>query len=713
MVSIKRAVNFACVLIVLFLDGLLIKWLKKSDSRKKSKKGIGNGLNDMENPGNKTMAPGSLPISTGQSGEMSHSSAKQFFRKLLPSQRLYENASELIPLLILAFLMAAPYLDFRQDYHPNGYEYYVMTITHYVWNLLPRCGTCVFWNGLLNGGMPAFSDLLGAVLHPLVILTTLIWGVINGSKIIIIVSLIMSGISMWWFAKELEVRLLSRIWISLFGVVGGYLIGRLESGNIVLALSVASASLLFPMVLRLAKQPTKRRIAALSILMALTWLSGEGYIQLGVVLAWFPAFLWLLHEPGRKKQEKWIAFGKSLLISGLLCGLLIVPAAHFLPSMDKDSCPNLPDLQPIRYLPLNLVIGDTALMGKTYLGMDTFPYSHINFIDWTPIILAVIAGYFVFQQKSKKVYGVIYLSIFLALVFSTREIYIFLVPHLPFLDKLCSMSDSSSLMVPPLLVMAAWGLDRLFDVKWPRLSLGDGQKDGKEKSISIKWLILIPVLVLSFTNIIPFDKNYLGVHLNSIQADEFAYAQINEVQWVGVPANWQPTLLDEYRKVIMWDRHVIWKNRQRLAGYIEFTSNPDDTMQIVAKLKDFDVVRRPDELYATVITGDNSIIKCVAASLGGNINVTCNTPSQGILTVLDYQYNGWYAWVDGKSHSLLAGDWLSVNALPGNHTYTFRYRPWDVYLGALLSLIGVCMVIWLWIKKDDRSENPLIRNEPH
>ena len=708
MASIKIAVIIASVILVFFLDWLLIGWLKKLEMRKKVKQLIGMGLNDMKNPGNEKQDSSPLPFSTEKSGIKVNPGLKQFLRKLLPNQPMIKYVLELLPLIILTFIMAAPYLDFRQDYHPNGYEYYVMTVTHYVWNLLPKCGTCVFWNGLLNGGMPAFADLLGAVLHPLVILTTLAWGVINGSKIIIIVTLIMSGFSMWWFAKELGVRRLSRIWISLFGVAGGYLIGRLESGNIVLALSVASASLLFPMVLRLAKQPTNRSVAALAILMALTWLSGEGYIQLGVVLAWFPAFLWLLYEAGQKKQQKWIAFGKSLLISGLLCGLLIVPSAHFLHSSDKDSCPDLPDLQPMRYLPLNLVIGDSALMGQTFLGMDTFPYSHINFIDWTPIIFAVIAGFFVLQHKNKKVYGAIYLSSLLAMVFSSREIYVFLIPHLPFLTKLCSMSDCSSLIVPPILVMAAWGSDRLFDLKWPKLSLGDDQKDKQRKSISLKWLILIPVLALSFTNVIPFDKNYLNVHQNVIQADEFAFTQVNDPQWVDPPANWLPTLLNEDRKIIMWDRHVIWKDRQRLAGYIDFTNNPDNTMQIVAQFKDFDVIRRPDELYASIKTDDDYLIKCSAVSMGGDINVTCNAPNKGKLTVLDYQYSGWYAWVDGRPQPLLGGDWLSVNSLSGKHTYTFRYCPWDVYLGALLSLIGVGVVIWLWIKKDDQAGKTVI-----
>jgi len=618
---------------------------------------------------------------------------------------LIEYTLEILPLILLSCFIAAPYLDFRPNYYPNGYEFHAVTVTHYVWNLLPKCGTCVLWNGLLNGGMPAFAEVLGAVLHPLVILTTLIWGVINGSKIIVLAGLIMSGISMWWFAKELEVGRLSRIWISLFGVVGGHLIGRMESGNILFTFSVASASLLFPMVLRLYKKPTNRRISLLAVLMALTWLSGEGYIQLGVVLSWFPAFLWLLYEYGKKKQEKLIAFGKSLLISGLLCGILILPAAHFMiHDMDKPSCPDFQDVQPMRYLPLNLVIGDSALMGQTYLGMDTFPYAHINFIDWTPVIFAIIAGYFVLQQKNKKVYAAIYLSVLLAVVFTSREIYLFLAPFFPSLAKICSMGGSSSLMVPPILVMAAWGLDRLFDLKWPKITMGGGQKGEMTKSVSLKWLILIPVLVLSFKNVIPFDKNYLNVHKVEISEEDLAFARLNDTQWMHPPSggDWILTLLNENRKMIMWDRHVVWKDRQRLAGYIQLTDNPGDDVEIVSHEENFDVVKRPDELYASVKTG-NDTIKCEAVSLGGNIDVTCDTPSQGILTVLEYQYSGWYAWVDGQPQSFLGGDWLSVNAPSGNHVYSFRYRPWDVYVGALFSLIGIGIIFWLWRKKDNHS----------
>jgi hypothetical protein len=607
---------------------------------------------------------------------------------------------EILPLILLSCFIALPYLDFRSNYYPNGYEYILVTVTHYVWNLFPVCGTCVLWNGLLNGGMPAFAELHGAVLHPFVILTTLIWGVINGSKVIVFLCLIISGFSMWWFAKELGVGRLSRVWVSLFGVVGGHLLGRLESGNIVLVLSVTFASLLFPMVLRLNKKPTNRRVALLAVFMALAWLSGQGYIQLGLVFGWFPAFLWLLYEEGKVKQEKWIAFGKSLFISGMLCAILFLPAAHFFKYMDKMAMTDFRNLQPIRYLPLNLVIGDSGLLGQQYLGMDTFPYAHINFIGWTPIIFALIAGHFVLTQKNKRIYAAIYLSILFSMVISSQELYEYLDLYFPTVMKLRAMSVTSSLMVPPILAMAAWGLDRLLELEWPNITKTTGQIGKKTQSLSLKWVILLPILVFSFRNVIPFIKNYINVHLVDIPKEELAFFQIKDAQWVYAPPEWLPVLLNGNHKIIEGDRPWVWKDRERLYGYIGFLNSPGNDVVLISHEKDFDVVQRPEELYASVNTG-NGIIKCRAVALGGVINVTCDTPVPGILTVHDYQYSGWYAWIDRQPKPLLDGDWLSVNAPAGRHIYIFNYRPWDAYAGALISLIGFGLVVWLWRKKDD------------
>src|SRR3712207_7544063 len=42
---------------------------------------------------------------------------------------------------------------------------------------------CATWHGGLRGGYPLFADPHGSMLHPLVMVTTLGWGVLNGAKL--------------------------------------------------------------------------------------------------------------------------------------------------------------------------------------------------------------------------------------------------------------------------------------------------------------------------------------------------------------------------------------------------------------------------------------------------------------------------------------------------------------------------------------------------
>jgi hypothetical protein len=46
-------------------------------------------------------------------------------------------------------------------------------------------------------GVPAFVELHGAPLHPLVILTTLLWGAVNGAKLTVLACLALAGLAEW------------------------------------------------------------------------------------------------------------------------------------------------------------------------------------------------------------------------------------------------------------------------------------------------------------------------------------------------------------------------------------------------------------------------------------------------------------------------------------------------------------------------------------
>jgi len=58
--------------------------------------------------------------------------------------------------------------------------------------------------------------------------------------------------------------------------------------------------------------------------------------------------------------------------------------------------------------------------------------------------------------------------------------------------------------------------------------------------------------------------------------------------------------------------------------------------------------------------------------------------------VRENRSSGWQAWRDGVPAPIQATDaWLPVPAPVGAHRYRFRYQPWDVPLGLLLTLLGV------------------------
>jgi hypothetical protein len=74
----------------------------------------------------------------------------------------------------------------------------------------------------------------------------------------------------------------------------------------------------------------------------------------------------------------------------------------------------------------------------------------------------------------------------------------------------------------------------------------------------------------------------------------------------------------------------------------------------------------------------------------------------GLLVLSEVAYPGWVCWVDGVRapiqtvYGLLRG----VRLPEGSHSVVFAYRPWPVYLGGALSLLGLIVFagIWRWSK---------------
>jgi hypothetical protein len=301
------------------------------------------------------------------------------------------NLIELTWIMVWATYVGQRFLNFDPKLWPAGGDYILGMQTNFIGTLLAKCGGCVLWNGFVNGGYPSFVDVQGSPFHPLVVLFTLFWGPINGTKITIIASLAMGGIAVWWLAKVLGLGRVARLWSATLAVASGFLAARMENGLVPLIFSVAACSLVIPPAIQLALTGKRTSAILLGIFLGLAVLSGQGYVQIGLALAILPA-LFVLLVNGRIPFRQ---VGKEFLLAGvlafMLAGVFLVPFLHFYPHWAKEMDPGFPAAQPLEYEVLNLVIRDADFYRSESLNKYPFPFYYSNYIGWVPVMLAVIS----------------------------------------------------------------------------------------------------------------------------------------------------------------------------------------------------------------------------------------------------------------------------------------------------------------------------------
>ncbi len=116
--------------------------------------------------------------------------------------------------------------------------------------------------------LPALVDTYGSALHPIVALTTLIWGIVDGIKVSVLISLLLEGVAQWWIARELRLGWIPRLWSAGIAVAGGQLSGRMDTGVFSVLLSTSMCSLLLAGVLRLGRRGGRRTSILVGVLFA-------------------------------------------------------------------------------------------------------------------------------------------------------------------------------------------------------------------------------------------------------------------------------------------------------------------------------------------------------------------------------------------------------------------------------------------------------------
>jgi len=613
-------------------------------------------------------------------------------------------ALELLVVALWALWIGRHLLNFDPQVWTTGNEFGSQVYGFHLWDFIRQCGLCGLWNGMVNGGAPSLPDPYSGALHPVPALATLIAGVVNGAKITLVASFWLAGVGQWWIGKTMGLSRWSRLWTALVATSGAYIVGRLEGGNITLPLSTAAVSLALAASLDLALHRSRKAALRFAVLLALAVLAGQGYMQIAL-LFWGPWIILLILTPGTRPDAVWREFVLGIGLALLLAGIFLVPFLHFWPMAGKFSDPAFVGSQPFQYLPLNLVIHDWDFFMSTALGKLPYPYLNTLYIGWPPVILAIL-GLGLRNKKDTRLLVSLSLGALTMFWLASGEPFRWLAQLAPAISSVRLPSLMAGLAVPAVLALSGYGLDRVLQVRWPRLGLGVSLGESRSGvSITTAWLLLIP-LAATLRGADQFDQNFLGIDDKSDVYQALAAFRTASLEWVSVPYGehyWDEAAFDEGLKMTGYVAPWWWDGRELPPPRLEATRDAQD-QPVSSYLGDVPIYQKPSNVYAFIQSGPD-MVPCSAQGVGGDLRVTCESGG-GTLVVRENSWSGWSATVNGKKAPLEESQWLSVTVPPGPIEVRFRYLPLDVLVGALLTFVGIVLAVALWIRSNRTPAAP-------
>jgi hypothetical protein len=623
-------------------------------------------------------------------------------------EKLY-SLLEIILITAWAIWVGRGMLDFDENNVLWGGEYSMAVSTHHFWTFVEKCGWCALWNGSQIGGYPALANTYAPILHPVTMFTTLVWGVVNGSKLIVVVSLVFAGIAQWWLAHELRVGRLARLWGAMLVIVGGHLAGKMEIGLVGLVLSTAACSFVFPAALMLARRQDWRAAVVLGLVVASGILSGHGYVQL-VLLLTFPAFAFLLMDQDWKVSPLWKKYAAAAGLGILLTTALTIPIVVNSWNIHKYVDPYFSTVQPLKYSLLNFVIDDFDYFQTEILGKPGIPSLYINFIGWAALILAIFAVGASKEQDRRKVF---YLAGSAAIIigFLDGNFLKWFAEQIPFAASVRFPTLGLGIAVPAIIGLASYGLDQILTrFEWPIIELGFGRQNrARTFLIPLSLIVLIP-LTVNIQEAYKLGRIYFSVKpLAAGTIEKLQALKTESSEWI------QPVFGEDFWKEpavrmglkLTNESLPFWVGTKHYPEpFYQLTRDPLPNPQSELLMVDDDqseiLYLNPKAEYAVVLDELGNMTSCSATGIAGKIDVTCNAPVKGKLVIYENRWPGWKVWIDGKSAELKnSGEWLVTSIPAGKHTLAFRFRPWDVPLGLTLTALGLVLCGWLWFRKQN------------
>lgn len=636
-----------------------------------------------------------------------------------------------------SFLFAKPYLNLDSSLLPGGHEFEANSgIIAVAKTAIRDHGEFPFWNPFIDTGTPYLSDPMTHLFNPLASVPGLILGPINGPKVAVFLTILVSGLALYYLASVLEIWRPVRIWAALAYAFNGHMAARFEMGHFDFGLAFAFLPLAVAFTIQTVRRPggVYPFLGGLSV--ALVLFSGNVYYTVYLIPAVGLAALFYLLSA--RKRTPWLHLDPRAVARLAAMGLwtLGMAAAQLIPYfqvqdyMIKISDPLLRGSQPVVGSLLNFVRSDLEFFQSSSYGKTAgFLHEYYSYVGWAPYVGVLLLPLALVRGRRREVFFAVALfALYIGWASAAHTPFRHVMDTVPWLYKLRWTSRLLGPATLPLILLAALGFDGL-------KSLYDFKIPGAARLWHHRRLAAIaatPVVVAAgvFLALALQDQYEANPPLMdgllqrnqqeqdiarslAVMSDEAAFVSVvdgrgglplayldQRLQRLGAP--WPGALavqVPEGGDVVTGEGAFI--ARPHFLVLFPDTTPVEADAQFVEEVGGRNIYRLPRSLplaftarsvdppFGHEPAWESKATKAIAHIRSTNrFDVEAEPrPGEDTLVLLQTHFPGWKVKVDGSKPQRVTnlGGYLTTPALPGRHTYSFTFDPAPQRYGLAIS----------------------------
>jgi hypothetical protein len=643
-----------------------------------------------------------------------------------------QSALELLLIFLMVFSFCQSFLNFESNQELPGNESQMFQALDWVfYQSVTQNHQFPIWNPWMRTGQPMVADPMFHSLNPLVGVSTLVWGVQNGFKVALFLSLLIAALGMRQLGASLGLSRVVRIWMALVFTFAGQPLAHALQGQYLFIFGFAWIPWSVWGLYKLWHTHRVVYIALSALAIALLVLSGNSYYAF--YLAFAAVLFVIVTVITIQSKSPFVRVDWRMLGSYTAVGILSLSlvAIHVLPLLQFSSSMNKGVGIYGSQTPWQVLLDFTS---KNTFRPDAYSdlparEEYYAYLGWVPLILALFAP-FAFRKSKRRI--ILFAS--LLLVFVILWIDLKQMPWRPLYESSQFLLLFRHILRPlmygsfAIVLLAGLGLSSV----WLRVKAFGRETPSNNKTLRLgaRWTMGLLVMVMGasvfdvYTTHQPFFQTE-----PACQAETEAMALLvandpGEYYTQFFPNNvcLEPLLVAGARFLAPW---YAWEDYRQLEGSLEtrmvqakqrYTIQPlndpapEGAIPAQIQTNAYRVYYHPDSLPMAFSVSRAVLEQPNGGLLGvdevsqqtlyfdGPNRVEINAAGQANerLVLLVTHDPGWSLYVDGKPAPVLKiSGYLAADMQTGTHQYKFIYLPRPYQIGLLLSMVGLLVSISL------------------